>query len=116
MNIRTFDMTAAVEKFWDNPVVKAVIGLAFSLLAAMILFVCSSMIKGMEAVSAKVDTVQTTIATFAKDIALTQLTVKQVDEVLRAQGSKLERVEQDSIRMTMRLEQLEREKGNRNGS
>lgn len=92
----------------ESPVVKAIIGLAVSLLTALIIYVCSSMTEGMRNLSTKLDNVQTFISTFSKDIALTQRDVKQIDEAQRSTAAKAEKVQQDVIRLVMRVDQLEK--------
>lgn len=92
----------------ESPVVKAIIGLVVSLLTALIIYVCSSMTEGMRNLSTKLDNVQTFISTFSKDIALTQRDVKQIDEAQRSTAAKAEKVQQDVIRLFMRVDQLEK--------
>jgi len=102
----------SAEKFLDNPIVKGIGGFAMTLLAALILYVCSTITDGLQTLGAKLDGVLISLGNFSKEMALTQHDVKQIAELQRVTGNKVEKLEQESIRLTMRVEQLEKGRGN----
>ena len=98
----------AAQNFMDSPGVKAAISLASTLLAALILYVCSNLTSGISNLTTKLENVQASISGLATTIALTQRDVKGLEEGLKASRAETKELRQDVTSLQMRLGQLEK--------
>lgn len=97
---------------WDNATVKWLAGLAQLLLGALLIGVCSVITGSIDAVGKKVDGVLESLNQISQEQAVQRRDLAQMDMRQGRTESKVELLEQTSLRLVIRLEQIEKVQAN----
>lgn len=95
---------------WENATIKWLAGLAQALVAALLFYVGSTITGAIDLVGKKVDGVLASLTRISEEQALQKRDIAQMELRQGRTESKVETLEQTSLRLTLRVEQLEKER------